>query len=172
MFFLSLCNLMELAAGMSQCFCLLIDFCRYWWYLLIVPEVLKKNVNKGSMVSPYGGHLFWGFPGHPTLLPQRLRVIPIFVFSMKTWTVYKVKRSRAYRHVVCCRSGHWGQRERPLRKNSHEVRWKSWVVVKENRRTDRRRRKGLSWKPIIMPSRWGEDVCLHVWYQVVLQPSG
>ncbi len=169
MFFLSLYNLMELAAGMCQCFCLLIDFCRYRWYLLIVPEFLKKNVNKGSMVSPSftGGHLFWGFPGHPTLLPQHLRVIPIFVFSMKTWTVNKVKRSRAYRHVVCCPSGRWGQRERPLRKNSHEVRWKSWVVRKENRQTDRRRGKGLSWKPIIMPSRWREDVCLHVWYQVV-----
>ncbi len=86
---------------------------------------------------------------------------------MKTWTVNKVKRSRAYRHVVCCPSGRWGQRERPLRKNSHEVRWKSWVVRKENRQTDRRRGKGLSWKPIIMPSRWREDVCLHVWYQVV-----
>lgn len=89
MFFLSLCNLMELAAGMSQCFCLLIDFCRYWWYLLIVPEVLKKNVNKGSMVSPSftGGHLFWGCPGHSTLLPQCLRVIPIFVFSKGVWLV-------------------------------------------------------------------------------------
>lgn len=169
MFFLSLYNLMELAARICQCFCLLKYFCRSRWYLLIVPEFLKKNVNKGSVVSPSFtvGHLFWGFPGHLTLLPQRLRVIPIFVFSIKTWTVNKVKRSQAYRHVVCCPLGHWGQREWPLRKNSHEVRWKSWVVRKENRRTDRLRRKGLSWKPIIMPVHWREDVCLHDGYQVV-----
>ncbi len=102
---------MELAVRICQCFCLLIDLCRYWWYLLIVPEFLKKNVNKGSVVGPSFtvGYLFWGFPGHLTLLPQCLRVIPIFVFSMKTWTVNKVKRSRADRHVVCCPLGRWGQ---------------------------------------------------------------
>lgn len=86
---------------------------------------------------------------------------------LQTWTVNKVKRSQAYRYVVCCPSGRRGQREWPLRKNSHEMRWKSWVVRKENRRRDRRRREGLRWKPISEPSCWREDVCLHVSYQVV-----